>query len=28
VGVSESLVKLTAAFELQELGGAFVYLKR
>jgi chemotaxis protein methyltransferase CheR len=28
VGVSESLVRLTDAFELQELGGAFVYVKR
>lgn len=28
VGVSESLVRLTTAFELQEIGGAFVYVKR
>ena len=28
VGVSESLLKLTADFELQEIGGAFVYVKK
>jgi chemotaxis protein methyltransferase CheR len=28
VGVSESLLKLTADFELQEIGGAFVYVKQ
>jgi chemotaxis protein methyltransferase CheR len=28
VGVSESLLKHTADFELQEIGGAFVYVKR
>jgi chemotaxis protein methyltransferase CheR len=28
VGVSESLLRLTTDFELQEIGGAFVYVKR
>lgn len=28
VGVSESLLRLTNAFELEEIGGAFVYVKR
>jgi chemotaxis protein methyltransferase CheR len=28
VGVSESLLKLTSDFDLQEIGGAFVYVKR
>jgi chemotaxis protein methyltransferase CheR len=28
VGVSESLLKFTTDFELQEIGGAFVYVKR
>jgi chemotaxis protein methyltransferase CheR len=28
VGASESLLRLTADFELQEVGGAFVYVKR
>lgn len=28
VGASESLLRLTADFELQEIGGAFVYVKR
>lgn len=28
VGASESLLKLTTAFELEEIGGAFVYVKR
>ncbi|MBY0521935.1 MAG: protein-glutamate O-methyltransferase CheR [Gemmataceae bacterium] len=28
IGVSESLVRLTTDFELQEIGGAFVYVKR
>jgi len=28
VGVSESLLKLTSDFELQEIGGAFVYVKK
>jgi chemotaxis protein methyltransferase CheR len=28
VGVSESLLKLTADFDLEEIGGAFIYVKR
>jgi len=28
IGASESLLRLTTAFELQEIGGAFVYVKR
>lgn len=28
VGASESLLRLTTAFELEEIGGAFVYVKR
>ena len=28
VGVSESLLKFTTDFDLQEIGGAFVYVKR
>ena len=27
VGVSESLLRRTTAFDLQEIGGAFVYVK-
>lgn len=27
VGVSESLLRRTSAFDLQEIGGAFVYVK-
>jgi chemotaxis protein methyltransferase CheR len=27
VGVSESLLRRTSTFELQEIGGAFVYVK-
>ena len=28
VGVSESLLRLSAAFELEQVGGAFVYTRR
>ena len=28
IGASESLLRLTTAFELQEISGAFVYVKR
>ena len=28
VGASESLLRVTSRFELEELGGAFVYVKR
>ncbi len=28
VGASESLLRVTTDFELQEIGGAFVYVKR
>jgi chemotaxis protein methyltransferase CheR len=28
VGASESLLKIRSAFELEEIGGAFVYVKR
>ncbi len=27
VGASESLLRITSAFELQEIGGAFVYVR-
>ena len=28
VGASESLLRVTTAFELEEIGGTFVYVKR